>query len=153
MATINEFGITVGDISGKVHNLTLSDKSSPTSAQVEEMISFASAVIASEAEAAGIGVSGLDPTSSTYFLLKSAVINKVVADVLVGRNRGDAAAGEYYLQNWQAAIDTLRRFPQRIQVDSESGPDLAEYVDQSATELKNIEWYGTIPGKLFQGGL
>jgi hypothetical protein len=119
MATINTFGITPSDISAQVHNLTISTSSSPTTAQVEDYIQFAAATVASEAAAAGIGVDGLVATSSEYVLLKKAVISKVTADVMVARNRGDAAAGAYYLANYQSVIETLRKLPQRV-VDNSS---------------------------------
>jgi hypothetical protein len=153
MATINTFNVTPADISGQVHNLSINPTSSPNTTQVENMINLAASIVASEADAAGIDVSGLDSTSSTYYLLANAVINKVVADLLVGRNRGDAAAGAYYLENFKIAIDTLRRYPQRVQTNPNAGPDLAEYVEQSAADLADIPWYGSMAGKIFQGGM
>jgi len=153
MATINLFGITPSDISAQVHNLTISDSSSPTTTQVEDYIQFAAATVASEAAAAGIGVDGLDATSSEYILLKKAVISKATADIMVARNRGDAAAGAYYLENYKSVIETLRKLPQRVVDNSSAGPDLADYVEQSASDLKDLPWYSTISGKIYVGGL
>jgi len=148
------FEVDLDDVRGAVHNLTINDKSSPTSTQVLEYIDFASAEVNAEAVAAGIAVSGLVNTDPAFVLMKKAVINKVAADILVARNRGDAAAGQYYLDNYLRIIDTLRKFPQRIQIDSDNGPDLMDYIKQeTSTQLEDIAWYSTVTGKIFQGGL
>jgi hypothetical protein len=86
-------------------------------------------------------------------LLKKAVISKATADIMVARNRGDAAAGAYYLANYQSVIETLRKLPQRVVDNSSAGPDLADYVEQSASDLKDLPWYSTISGKIYVGGL
>lgn len=154
MAIIQDFGVTVDDIRAAVHNLSITPSSSPTISQVEDYIQYAGAEISSEAEAAGISASGLTATDSAYVLLKKALINKVAADILVARNRGEAEAGQYYLDAYLRAIDTLRRFPQRIEEDSEAGPDLAYFIEQQTpTELSDIEWYCSIAGKIYDGGL
>jgi len=50
-------------------------------------------------------------------------------------------------------VETLRKFPQRVQVDSENGPDLLDYIDQQTpAQLESIQWYSSITGKIFQGG-
>ena len=86
--------------------------------------------------------------------MKKAVVNKVAADILVARNRGDATAGQYYLDNYLRIIDTLRKFPQRIEADSNNGPDLMDYIKQeTSAQLEDIAWYSTVAGKIFQGGL
>ena len=153
MATINTFNITPADISASVHNLSITPSSSPTLDQVTDYITYAAAEIASEAQAAGISVSGLEETDSAYMLLKKAVINKVTADVMVAKNRGDAAAGEYYMANYKAAVDTLRRMPQRVQEDTDNGPDLFSYVEQGSDEIGDVEFYNTIAGRIVLGGL
>ena len=153
MATINTFNITPADISAQVHNLSITPSSSPTTTQVEEYITYAAAEIASEAQASGIGVSGLEETDSAYMLLKKAVINKVTADILVARNRGDVNAGAYYMENYRSAIDTLRRMPQRVQDDANDGPDLAHYIEQGDDDVKDIAFYNSIPGRIVLGGL
>jgi hypothetical protein len=153
MATINTFGVTPSDIAAQVHNLTISPSSSPTTSQVEDYITYAAATVASEAAAAGIGVDGLEATSSEYILLKKAVISKATADIMVARNRGDIAAGAYYYENYKQVVQTLRDIPQRVAVDSSAGPDLASFVEQSADDLRDIPWYSTISGKIFTGGM
>ena len=150
---IQTFGIDLDDIRGSVANLTITDKSSPTLDQVTEYIDFASAEVNAEAIAAGINVDGLVNTDPAYILMKKAVINKVAADILVARNRGDASAGQYYLDSYLRTVETLRKFPQRVQVDSENGPDLLDYIDQQTpAQLESIQWYSSITGKIFQGG-
>lgn len=154
MSTIATFGVTVDDIRAAVHNLSITPSSSPTISQVEDYIQYAAAEVSSESEAAGISASGLTSTDSAYVLLKKAVINKVAADILVARNRGEAEAGQYYLDAYLRAIDTLRRFPQRIEEDSENGPDLAYFIEQqTSAELADIQWYDSIAGKIYQGGM
>lgn len=153
MAVINTLGVSVDDIRGAVHNLTISPNSSPTITQVEDYIQYAAAEVSSEAAASGIDVSGLVSTTSEYVLLKKAIINKVAADILVARNRGDASSGQYYLDAYLRIIDTIRKYPQRVQEDSQNGPDLASYVEQqTSAQLDNIAWYGTISGKIYSGG-
>ena len=147
------FEIDLDDIRGAVHNLSITPSSSPTEIQVLEYIEFAAAEINAEAIAAGIAVSGLVNTDPAFMLMKKAIINKVASDILVARNRGDATAGQYYLDNYLRIIETLRKFPQRIEADSEAGPDLLDYIPQQTTaQLQNIQWYSTITGKVFQGG-
>lgn len=148
------FEVDLDDIRGAVHNLTINDKSSPTATQVLEYIDYASAEVNAEAIAAGIAVSGLVNTDPAFILMKKAVVNKVAADILVARNRGDATAGQYYLDNYLRIIDTLRKFPQRIEADSNNGPDLMDYIKQeTSAQLEDIHWYSTVTGKIFQGGL
>lgn len=147
------FEVDLDDIRGAVHNLSITDSSSPTSTQVLEYIDYASAEVNAEALAAGIVVSGLVNTDPAFMLMKKAIVNKVASDILVARNRGDATAGQYYLDNYLRIIDTLRKFPQRVQVDSEAGPDLLDYIPQeTSSQLENIQWYNSITGKIFQGG-
>jgi len=147
------FEVDLDDIRGAVHNLSITDSSSPNSTQVLEYITFAAAEVNAEALAAGIAVSGLVNTDPAFMLMKKAIVNKVASDILVARNRGDATAGQYYLDNYLRIIDTLRKFPQRVQVDSEAGPDLLDYIPQeTSSQLENIQWYNSITGKIFQGG-
>jgi hypothetical protein len=147
------FEIDLDDIRGAVHNLSITPSSSPTETQVLEYIEFAAAEINAEAIAAGIAVSGLVNTDPAFMLMKKAIINKVASDILVARNRGDATAGQYYLDNYLRIVETLRKFPQRIEADSEAGPDLLDYIpQQTSAQLQDIQWYSTITGKVFQGG-
>ena len=118
------FEIDLDDIRGAVHNLSITPSSSPTETQVLEYIEFAAAEINAEAIAAGIAVSGLVNTDPAFMLMKKAIINKVASDILVARNRGDATAGQYYLDNYLRIVETLRKFPQRIEADSEAGISL-----------------------------
>lgn len=154
MATFTTFGIEPSDISAVVTNLTINDASSPTTVQVQAAISGSAAEVAAEAAASGISVTGLDTTDAAYVLLKRAVVMKTAADVLVARNRGQGDAGAYYFAQFERAMNTLRKYPQRVQTDSETGPDLAKYIpQQTATDLEGIAWYSSMTGKVFTGGL
>ena len=154
MTTINTFGITVADISGQVHNLRIDASSSPTEAQVDEMIQQNAALLAMELQAAGITAAGLvDVTDATYVLCKRGIINKTVSDVLVARNRGEAAAGAYYMANWDKLIETVRQYPQRVESQDTQGPDLAAFIAQGAGDLQDIPFYSSISGKIVIGGL
>ena len=154
MADISTLGVTVADVSAQVHNLTINEASSPTTTQVEDYIVFAAAEVASEAQAAGIDVSGLVETDSAYMLLKKAIISKVTSEVMVARNRGDMESGRYYLDNYLRVMETLRRYPQRVETDTVNGPDLATFVEQTTSQQQqDIAWYGTIAGRVFLGGL
>jgi len=154
MTTINTFGITTADVSGQVHNLTISPTSSPTDAQVTDMIEQNAALLTMELQAAGITAAGLtDTTDATYVLCKRGIINKTVSDVLVARNRGEAGAGAYYMANWDRLIETVRQYPQRVENQSEQGPDLAEFIAQGAADLQDSPFYSSISGKIVIGGL
>jgi len=51
-------------------------------------------------------------------------------------------------------MGTLRQYPQRVQANDQTGPDLAKYIpQQTASDLESIEWYSSITGKVFTGGL
>ena len=154
MAQFTQFDVQVDDISGVVTNLTINAASSPTTTQVQLAISGSAAEVAAEALASGLDPSGLAATDAAYVLLQRAVIMKTAADVLVAKNRGQGDAGQYYYAQFERIMDTVRKYPQRVQTDSENGPDLAKYIpQQTATQLENIAWYSSISGKVFSGGL
>jgi len=149
------FNVEPSDISAVVTNLTISAQgSSPTIAQVQAAISGSAAEVAAEAVASGFDPSGLAVTDAAYVLLQRAVVMKTAADVMVAKNRGQGDAGAYYFAQFERIMDTLRRYPQRVQANDQDGPDLAKYIpQQTATDLQNIAWYSSISGKVFTGGM
>ncbi len=148
------FGVEPADISAAVTNLTITASSSPTILQVQAAISGSAAEVAAEATASGFDTAGLAVDTAAYALLKRAVVMKTAADVLVAKNRGQGDAGAYYFAQFDRIMNTLRKFPQRVQANAEDGPDLAKFIpQQTATELQNIAWYSSISGKIFTGGM
>ena len=149
------FNVEPSDISAVVTNLTISTQgSSPTIAQVQAAISGSAAEVTAEAVASGFDPSSLAVTDAAYVLLRRAVVMKTAADVLEAKNRGQGSAGAYYQAQFERVMDTLRRYPQRVQANNQDGPDLAKYIpQQSATDLQNIAWYSSISGKVFTGGM
>ena len=118
------------------------------------MIQQNAALLAMELQAAGITAAGLvDVTDATYVLCMRGIINKTVSDVLVARNRGEAAAGAYYMANWDKLIETVRQYPQRVENQNTQGPDLAAFIAKGAGDLKDIPFYSSISGKIVIGGL
>jgi hypothetical protein len=148
------FNVEPSDISAVVTNLTINDASSPTTTQVQAAISGSAAEVAAEAVASGFDPSGLATDTAAYVLLQRAVVMKTAADVLVARNRGQGDAGAYYQAQFERIMGTLRQYPQRVQANDQTGPDLAKYIpQQTASDLEGIAWYSSITGKVFTGGL
>jgi len=152
-----QYGIVIADIKGTVHNLRINSASSPSTSDVENNISFVSAQLQQEALAVGIDVTGLTSGDADYETFKHAVINKVSGELLNARNRGDNS-GEYYIDQYNDVIESLRKRPDRIAVN-ETGPDLAEFVEtafdastgRSVAGVEPIPWFGTIAGRLISG--
>lgn len=145
----NTFGIDIADLQAVVTNLNISTSTSPTTSQVEELIEYAAAEVALEAEAVGVSLDGLnDPTSNMYLIFKRAIVYRVVADVLTAKNRGNPESGQYYMDLHNKLLDNIRKYPDRIASRSEDvGPNRMKYITR--TEANNNPYViGTIPGKI-----
>jgi hypothetical protein len=158
-----EFGITTADIKAQVHELRINASSSPSTTQVEENITFMAAQIQQECAAVGISTPGLSAGDADYILLKKAVIYAVTGEILIAKNRGDGAAGAYYIERYDKIMDSIRIRPDRIKVD-DVGPDLATFIDAtpdattgtggdcSATDGScDIPFFRTVSGKIIRG--
>jgi len=143
MAAPNTFGITKTNIQSVVSNLSIETDTSPSTAQVDELIEQASAEVALEAEAVGISLAGLtDPTDSMYLLFQRAIIYRVAADVLVAKNRGNVDSAAYYIQRHEQMLDNIRKHPDRVAARTENqGPERLKYLDY--TEIQQNEVFAT----------
>ena len=152
MAAPNTFGITKTNIQSVVSNLSIETDTSPSTAQVDELIEQASAEVALEAEAVGISLAGLtDPTDSMYLLFQRAIIYRVAADVLVAKNRGNVDSAAYYIQRHEQMLDNIRKHPDRVAARSaDQGPERLKYLDY--TEIQENEVFATsIAGRVVVG--
>jgi ATP sulfurylase len=141
---IQTFGITAGDIQGIVSNLVINASSSPTITQVGDMIEQVSAEVQAESRNVGISTTAIiDSTTPEYQMLKRMVIYKVAGEILISRNRGDENSGKYYIDRFLDLRETIRKRPQVVEDDTQNGPDLASYINQSATNFSADEVYGS----------
>jgi len=139
----NTFGITKTNIQSVVTNLSIETDTSPSTAQVDELIEQASAEIALEAEAVGISLAGLtDPTDSMYLLFQRAIIYRVAADVLVAKNRGNVDSAAYYIQRHEQMLSNIRKHPDRVATRSaDQGPERLKYLNY--TEIQENKQFAT----------
>ena len=139
----NTFGINKTDIQSVCANLSIETDTSPSTAQVDDLIEQAAAEMDLEAEAVGISLTGLtDPTDSMYLLFKRAIIYRVCADVLVAKNRGNVEAGAYYIQRHNEMLEKIRKHPDRVAARSaDQGPERLKYLDY--TEIQENEQFAT----------
>jgi len=148
----NTFSITKSDIQSVCSNLSIETDTSPSTAQVDDLIEQASAEMDLEAAAVGISLTGLtDPTDSMYLLFKRAIIYRVCADVLVAKNRGNVEAGAYYIQRHEQMLSNIRKYPDRVANRAQDqGPNKVKYLNY--TEIQENETYATsIAGRIVIG--
>jgi len=140
---INIFGITKTDLQTVVSNLSIEADTSPTETQVDDLILQAAAEMELEAEAVGIDLEGLtDPTKPIYQLFKRAIVYRVVADVLVAKNRGNPDSAAYFMTRHEQMLDNIRRHPDRVaERSANSGPERLKYLDY--TDIRDNEQFAT----------
>ena len=143
MAAPNTFSITKTDLQSVVTNLSIETDTSPNESQVNDLIEQAASEMSLEASAVGISLAGLtDPTDEMYLLFKRAIIYRVVADVLVARNRGNIDSASYYIQRHEQMLDKIRKFPDRVALRTEQqGPNRVKYLDYQ--EIQDNEQFAT----------
>lgn len=150
---VNTFGVVIADIKGQIQNISIRTDTSPSIADVQDSIEFAAAELETECAAAGISTQDLTtPTAATYLVLKKALIYKVAGELVIARNRGNSEDGAYYLARYDRILDTIRKQPQRVETDTQRGPDLAKLIDQSSEEYIGSQFAGSMTGKLISGG-
>lgn len=147
--TYNEFGVTIDDVKGRVHSLGINPASSPNTVNVQAMITQAACEIAGLCFSSGIEVADLTSTSAEYGILKNALLNKVVADLMVARQRGGDAP--YFLRLYEKAVDIIRKRPQ-VLGQTENGPNMVASVNRAGNR-QNVVYGYTIAGKIVNGGL
>ena len=147
----NIFGVTTVDVSGQVHNLSITPSSSPTIAAVEDMIDYYAADMAREASVVGIDTSSFSSGTDEYTYAKSALIAAVCGEVLVSRNRGNAESGKFYTEKYRRYISVLRKRPQ-VQEDTGEGPNLARSII-SADNPNKRTFSNIILGDIINGGV
>lgn len=150
---VNTFGLTVADISAAVQNLSITATTSPTATAVAEMIELAAAEVERECDYVGISSQGIvDATTAEYKLVRSMIKYKAIAEILIARERGNPAAGEYYISRYDSMMKTLLLRP-AVVAASDEGPDLASYVAQTDGSEFNIQFYLTMPGAVVLNGI
>lgn len=147
--TYNTFGVTVNDVKGRVHSLGIAVATSPNTTDVTAMIVQAASEIAGECFASGITVDGMEDTSAEYMILKNAVLNKTVADLLVARQRGGDAP--YFIRLYEKAIaGIIRRRPQVLN-QTDAGPNkMKSVLEMPDADLATFN--DSIVGKIVNGG-
>ena len=140
---INTFGITKTDIQTVVSNLSIETDTSPTTAQVDDLILQAASEMELEADAVGISIEGLtDVSDPMYQLFKRAIVYRVAADVLVAKNRGNPESAAYYLGRHEQMLDNIRKHPDRVAArSSQSGPERLKYL--TYTDIRDNETFAT----------
>jgi len=150
---VNTFGLTTADISAAVQNLTITATSSPTATAVTEMIDLAAAEVERECDYVGISTQGItDTASAEYKLVRSMIKYKAIAEILIARERGNPAAGEYYISRFDSMMKTLL-LRTAVFSASDEGPDLAAFIDQSNGAQFDIQFYLTMPGAVVLNGI
>jgi len=152
MATPNTFGVTPTELQEVVTNLTITSSTSPSTAEVQNLIEYAAAELDLEGEATGINLQGLsDPTDRMYLLYKRALIYRAVADVLTAKNRGNPEAGLYYMGLHDKLLDNIRKHPDRVAARSANqGPERLKYLDYDDIQ-DNERFVASTLGKLVIG--
>jgi len=151
--SINTFGLSTGDIAGMVQNLTINASSSPNITAVTDMILLAASEVEREASVVGIDTqSYTDPLESTYQILRRMVSYKVLAELLVARERGNPAAGDYYIKRYDDLRGHLRVRPSVVAQTGE-GPDRLSYITQTNSTELDIEFYQSPAGAIVLNGL
>lgn len=149
---VNIFGLSYTDVSQSVQNLTINAGSSPTSTWVDQIINFSAAEFAREASYVGIDVDGLTAGDADYILCKQAILYKSIAETLIARERGNTAAGEYYISRYDRLIDILRKRPSTISSGGD-GPDRTFFISESDTTELGLQFYQSPAGAVALNGV
>jgi len=152
MASPNLFGVSKADIQSVCTNLSIESDTSPSEAQVNELIEQAAAEIYLEAQAVGIDINGLtDPTQAMYMIFKRAIVYRVAADVLTAKNRGNPESGQYYIERHNEMLDKIRKFPDRTAERGENdGPNRLKVLDYDDIQ-ENTTFASSMAGRIILG--
>lgn len=149
----NTFSLTYLDVSAAVQNLTINASTSPTATWVNDIIAFSAAEFEREASYVGIDTSGITSTGDAdYILCKQAILYKSIAETLIARERGNPAAGEYYIGRYDRIIDTLRKRPSTIS-SGDVGPDRTFFIEESDTTELGLQFYQSPAGAIVLNGI
>ncbi len=152
MAAANTYGVTATTLQGRVADLTISAASSPSSADVGDIISDEAETIRGMATTRGITTDGMTSADPAYAIFKGILVYRSVAVVLRARGRGELA------DSWskQADFDWRRLMEQPQTVDATATSDLVETVEQWSDRTGNANgqdtWLKTGAGRIFKGG-
>lgn len=152
MASANRYGVTAQSISAMVSNLSITDRTSPSTDAVEMMIDLYSARVHREFEVIGLDSGSLKPGDADYLFARSAVMYGVAGELLYARSRGSTAgeSGDWYRQQFDDFIDQIRSRPGLV-ANKEVGPQMVDFVSDPAGET-NAFWQSQY-AKIVKGGL
>jgi len=107
--------ITVDDIRNRVQNLPIDASTDPSITTVQEMIDEAISMVESIARIQGIP---LDATAPSYDILRRMAISRVLADLMLSRDRGLEVAQGFETQ-YQNALKLLQTMPRAVAPESQ----------------------------------
>lgn len=152
MAAANTYGVTAPTLQGRVQDLTITSSSSPSSADVTDIIADEAESLRGMTATRGISTDGMTSSDPAYSILKGVLVYRCVGVVLRARGRGELA------DSWskQAEFDWRRLIDMPQTVDATATADLVENVDQWSTRTGETNggdtWAKTGAGRIVGGG-